>query len=70
MIKEFAFSIANRHHFQDASKACDWMGLDTDTFVSLYDYDDYVIEFYSRNKTLSGYDGPIYMPDERVIYTI
>ena len=64
MIKEFAFSIANRHHFQDATKAADWMGLDANTFMSLYDYDEYVIEYYGRNKTLSGFDGPIYMPDE------
>tara|TARA_Y100000401_G_C8325947_1_gene228309 strand:+ start:10150 stop:11904 length:1755 start_codon:yes stop_codon:yes gene_type:complete len=64
MIKEFAFSISNRHHFQDNTKTADWMGLDTNTFVSLYDYDEYVIEYYGRNKTLSGFDGPIYMPDE------
>lgn len=48
MIKEFAFSISNRHHFQDASKASDWMGLQTNTFVSLYDYDDYVIEYFTK----------------------
>ena len=64
MIKEFAFGTSNRHHFQDASSIGNWQGIDNDTFVSLYDYDDYVKEFYAKNKTLSGYDGLIYMPDE------
>ena len=36
------------------------MGLDRDTFVSLYDYDDYVVEYYTKNKSLSGFDGKIY----------
>ena len=67
MIKEFAGSISNRHHFQDASKASDWMGLQTNTFVSLYDYDDYVIEYFTKNKKLSGFDGKIYMPDEFIL---
>ena len=49
MIKEFAFSISNRHHFQDNTKTADWMGLDTNTFVSLYDYDEYVIEYYGNS---------------------
>jgi hypothetical protein len=64
MIKEFAFSISNRHHFQDANKSADWEGVSSDTFVSLYDYDEYVIEYYGKHKTLSGFDGNIYMPDE------
>ena len=64
MIKEFAFGTSNRHHFQDASSIGNWQGIDNDTFVSLYDYDEYVKEFYAKNKTLSGYDGLIYMPDE------
>ena len=34
MIKEFAFGTHNRHHFQDANKAGEWEGLDSDTFVS------------------------------------
>ena len=42
MIKEFAFGTHNRHHFQDVNKAGEWEGVDSDTFVSLYDYDDYV----------------------------
>ena len=64
MIKEFAFGTSNRHHFQDANSIGNWQGIDNDTFCSLYDYDDYVKEFYGKNKSLSGFDGLIYMPDE------
>ena len=67
MIKEFAFGTANRHHFQDVDKMQDWKKLDKDTFVSLYDYDDYVVEYYTQNKSLSGFDGMIYIPDEFVL---
>ena len=42
MIKEMAFSISNRGHFYDASQVPQWYGTDKDTFMSLYDYDDYV----------------------------
>ncbi len=64
MIKEFAFGTSNRHHFQDANSIGNWQGIDNDTFCSLYDYDDYVKEYYAKNNSLSGYDGLIYMPDE------
>ena len=64
MIKEFAFGTHNRHHFQDSNKAGEWEGLDSDTFVSLYDYDEYVRDFCDTKKSLSGFDGLIYMPDE------
>ena len=47
MIKEFAFGTSNRHHFQEASSIGNWQGIDNDTFCSLYDYDDYVKEFYA-----------------------
>ena len=67
MIKEFAFGLSNRHHFQEVEKMGDWTGLDKDTFTSLYDYDEYVIEFYAKNKTLSGFDGLIYIPDEYIL---
>ena len=67
MIKEFAFGTANRHHFQNSEKMQDWKKLDKDTFVSLYDYDDYVVEYYTKNKSLSGFDGLIYMPDEFIL---
>ena len=67
MIKEFAFGISNRHHFQDANSIGNWQGINSDTFCSLYDYDDYVKEFYGKNKSLSGYDGLIYMPDEFIL---
>ena len=67
MIKEFAIGVANRHHFQDANKLSEWEGLDSDTFMSLYNYDEYVVEFYAKNKSLSGFDGLIYMPDEFIL---
>ena len=67
MIKEFAFGLSNRCHFQEASKAGEWMGLDKDTFVSLYDYDNTVIDYVQQKGKLAGYDGPIYMPDEFVL---
>ena len=64
MIKEFAFGLAQRHYFQDAADVCNWTNIDRDTYMSLYDFDDEIKEFYSKNKTLSGFDGPVYMPDE------
>ena len=67
MIKEFAFGLSNRCHFQEASKASEWMGLDRDTFVSLYDYDNNVINYVQQKNKIAGYDGPIYMPDEFIL---
>ena len=67
MIKEFAFGLSNRHHFQEASSVGNWQGINNDTFCSLYDYDDYVKEFYAKHKSLSGYDGIMYMPDEFIL---
>ena len=67
MFKEFALGVSNRHNFQAIDKIGDWMGTDSDTFMSLYDYDEYVVEFYAKNKSLSGYDGLIYMPDEFIL---
>jgi hypothetical protein len=67
LYKEFALGVSNRHNFQAADKVSDWMGTDSDTFMSLYDYDEYVVEFYAKNKSLSGYDGLVYMPDEFIL---
>ena len=64
MIREFAFGFSNRHHFMDSNKSNKWEYLSKDTFVSLFAYDTDVIEYYEENRTLSGYDGPIYMPSE------
>ena len=64
MIKEMAFSISNRGHFVDASQVPTWYGTNKDTFMSLYDYDDYVKEFVKRTGKLSGFDGKIYIPSE------
>ena len=59
-----AFSISNRGHFVDASQVPTWYGTNKDTFMSLYDYDDYVKEFVKRTGKLSGFDGKIYIPSE------
>ena len=67
MIKEFAFGTSNRHHFQDADAVSNWQGIDSDTFVSLYDYDDYVKKYFAEHKSLSGFDGLIYIPDEFIL---
>ena len=67
MIKEFAFGLANRHYFQDASEVCNWMNMDKDTFMSLYDFDDHIKEYYAQKKSLSGYDGLVYIPDEFIL---
>lgn len=64
MIKEFAFGLSNRHHFQDADDIEQWEGIENDTFCSLYDYDEDVKNYYSDNKSLSGFDGKIYIPNE------
>ena len=64
MIKEFAFGLSNRHHFQDADDIEQWEGIENDTFCSLYDYDEDVKNYYSDNKSLSGFNGKIYMPNE------
>ena len=37
MIREFAFSLHRRHYFQEADKESEWQGLDSDTFMSLYE---------------------------------
>ena len=47
MVKEMAFSISNRGHFVDAAQVPTWYGTNKDTFMSLYDYDDYVVEYYT-----------------------
>jgi hypothetical protein len=67
MIREFAFSLHRRHYFQGSEEESDWQGLNSDTFMSLYEYDDYVKEFFASKNTLAGYDGQIYLPDEFIL---
>ena len=52
LYKEYALGVSNRHNFQAADKISEWMGTDSDTFMSLYDYDEHVVEFYAKNKSL------------------
>ena len=67
MIKEFAFGTNNRHHFSDVNKLESYMNMAQDTFMSLYDYDEHVIEYVKEKRSLSGYDGIMYMPDEFIL---
>ena len=67
MIKEFAFGLSQRHYFQNAGNVCDWMNIDKDTYMSLYDFDDNITDYFSKNNTLSGFDGLVYMPDEFIL---
>jgi hypothetical protein len=67
MIKEYAFGLANRHHFGDVHDTEKYAGMAQDTFMSLWDYDKHVIDFVKEKETLSGYDGILYMPDEFIL---
>tara|TARA_R100000278_G_C5475762_1_gene166371 strand:+ start:625 stop:2400 length:1776 start_codon:yes stop_codon:yes gene_type:complete len=67
MIKEFAFGLSQRHYFQDAGNVCDWMNIDKDTYMSLYDFDDSITEYFGKNNSLSGFDGLVYIPDEFIL---
>jgi len=67
MIKEFAFGLAQRHYFQDSSSVCDWMNIDKDTYMSLYEFDDSIKDFFAEKNTLSGFDGLVYIPDEFIL---
>tara|TARA_Y100001938_G_C8066106_1_gene420272 strand:- start:100 stop:1815 length:1716 start_codon:yes stop_codon:yes gene_type:complete len=48
----------------DSNQSGKWEYLSKDTFSSLFAYDEDVKTYFEQNKTLSGYDGPIYMPSE------
>ena len=62
--KEYAFSLTNRHHFFPPNKISSFYNIASDTFMSLWDYDEEVTEYVKKKKTLSGYRGNLYMPDE------
>jgi len=67
MIKEYAFGLANRHHFGDVSDVEKYAGMAQDTFMSLWDYDSHVVDYVKEKESLSGYDGMLYMPDEFIL---
>ena len=67
MIKEFAFGLANRHHFGDSHDVEKWTGMAQDTFISLWDYDGHVIDYVKEKNTLASYDGMLYMPNEFIL---
>ena len=64
ILKEFALSLTNRHHFMPPSSQKNFHGTKHDTFMSLWNYDEEVKEYVKNNKTLSGYKGKLYIPDE------
>lgn len=67
MIKEVALSLSNRHHFRKNNQISQIEGTPQDTFMSLWDYDEYIIQYYKDNNKLAGFDGLIYMPDELIL---
>ena len=67
MIKEIAFGVSNRGNFQSKDEVWELEGTDTDLFVSLYDYDETVVAYYSKKGSLSGFDGDIFMPTEFIL---
>ena len=48
MIREFAFGLGRRHYFEDSSNMVKWMDLHSDTYMSLYEYDDDVKDYYAK----------------------
>ena len=67
MIREFAFGLSNRHHFFESNQAIKWEFTAKDTFLSLYEYDEDVKEYFETEKTLAGYTGKIYLPKEFIL---
>ena len=67
MIREFAFGLSNRHHFFEANQSIKWQFTAKDTFLSLYEYDEDVKEYFEKEKTLAGYTGKIYLPKEFIL---
>ena len=47
MIREFAFGPGRRHYFEAASNMTKWMNMDSDTFMSLYEYDEDVKDYFA-----------------------
>jgi len=67
VIREFAFGLGRRHYFEDASNIVNWMELHSDTYMSLYEYDNDVKDYFAKNQKLAGYDGNIYIPEEFIL---
>jgi len=69
LVKEFAFGgVHNRGFFESPSFVNEAIKRGTrDTFYSLYDYDKSVIEYVRERKTLSGFDGDIYIGEDFIL---
>lgn len=65
MIREVAFGLNNRHYWTDNIREHEYKA--TDTFSSLWEYDDEIREYVEYNRTLQGWDGVLYMPDELIL---
>lgn len=64
LYKEFALSLSNRHHFHTPDKVDSFTNIASDTFMSLWDYDETVLDHVRTKKTLSGFAGNLHMPNE------
>ena len=51
MIREFAFGLANRHHFMDSTDISKWTNIARDTFHSLWEYDEEVKNYVKKKKS-------------------
>ena len=67
MIREFAFGLGRRHYFEESSNIVNWMELHSDTYMSLYEYDNDVKDYFAKNRKLAGYDGKVYIPEEFIL---
>ena len=54
ILKEYAFSLTNRHHFFPPSRISSFYNIASDTFMSLWDYDEEVAEYVKDKKNLYG----------------
>ena len=68
LVKEIALGITNRHHFCPIVDLSKFYGISNNTFMSLWDYEDNEIKAHVKSKrSIAGYKGKIYMPDEFIL---
>jgi hypothetical protein len=67
MYRELAHGVNNRHFFLRSPEVESWEGQESDTYISLWEYDESIIDFFRNTGSLRGFDGLIYMPDEFIL---
>ena len=67
MIREFAFGITKRHNFMQSNYILELLGNKLDTYMSLWEYDESVKEYFNEKKTIANYPGKIYIPKEFIL---